>query len=145
MKKQKVTWKVISASSEVACTHDKRLKQDADPQLCLPSERREHLYRSSIATGGAVTAWNAGWPRALLTVCRLWSLICSDPCNTRSATCNRATNTSTQLLLHINPPHYRVTITLMCSGGADTHTEAGRQVLWVSLELARRPFVTCRN
>lgn len=76
--KQKVTWKVTSASSEVTCAHDKRLKQDADPQLCLPPEHREHLYRSSLATGGAVSAWNAGWPKALLTVCRLWGLTCFD-------------------------------------------------------------------
>ena len=144
MKKQKVTWKVISASSQMTCTHDKRLKRDADPQLCLPTKWRKPLYRSSIVTGGVLCIWNATWPKPLLTAWSLWSLICFEPCNTRPAICNQATNTSMRLSFHINPTDC-VSIKLMCFGGTGRHTEAGR---WGPVRLtgsAGMPFVTHRN
>lgn len=123
VKKQKVTWKVISASSQVTCAHVKRLKGDTDPQLCLPTKQGTSVHRNTMVMGGVLRIWNAIGPKPLLTIWSLWSLICFEPCNTRPAICNQATNTSMPLSFHINPTHYCVRIKLMCFGGTGAHRQ----------------------
>lgn len=87
------------SEQSMTCTHDKRLKRDADadPQPCSPTKRGRPVYRRSTMMGGAPCIWNATWPKPSLTVWSSWSLICFEPCNARPAICNQATTTSMRL------------------------------------------------
>jgi len=59
VEKQKAMSKVISVSSEVTCTLERRLQWDADPQLRSPPKWRKPLSSKSMVVGSTLCICNA--------------------------------------------------------------------------------------